>query len=130
MAVSYAGTRVQFGRPIGSFQAIKHRCADVFMDTETTRWVVYHAAALASDPETSSVELDAAAHMTAAYAAPSSFRAVAHLLQVLGGIGYTWEHDGHLHFKRATAAARLLGTSTHHLDEVAQLIDAAPSAAP
>ncbi len=130
MAVSYAGTRVQFGRPIGSFQAVKHRCADVFIDTETTRWVVFHAAALASDPETGADALEEAAHLTSAYAASSSFRAVANLLQVLGGIGYTWEHPGHLYFKRATAAARLLGSSTHHLDAVSAVIDAAPSAAP
>lgn len=126
MAVSYAGTRVQFGRPIGGFQAIKHRCADVFMDTETTRWVVYHAAALASDPETTAEGLDEAAHMTSAYAASSSFRGVANLLQVLGGIGYTWEHQGHLYFKRATAAARLLGSSSYHLDAVSRAIDEAP----
>jgi alkylation response protein AidB-like acyl-CoA dehydrogenase len=130
MAVSYAGTRVQFGRPIGSFQAIKHRCADIFMNTETTRWVVYHAAALASDAETDTADLEAAAHMTSAYAASSSFRAVADLLQVLGGIGYTWEHDGHLYFKRATALARLLGSATHHLDAVWQLVDTAPDPVP
>jgi alkylation response protein AidB-like acyl-CoA dehydrogenase len=130
IAVSHAGTRVQFGRPIGSFQAIKHRCADVFMDTETTRWVVYHAAALASDPETTAEGLDEAAHMTSAYAAASSFRGVANLLQVLGGIGYTWEHQGHLYFKRATTAARLLGSSTYHLDAVSRVIDEVPSPAP
>ncbi|MER7684927.1 acyl-CoA dehydrogenase family protein [Streptomyces sp. NPDC097610] len=130
MAVSHAGTRVQFGRPIGGFQAIKHRCADVFMDTETTRWVVYHAAALASDQDTTAKELDESAHMTSAYAASSSYRAVAHLLQVLGGIGYTWEHSGHLYFKRATAAGRLLGSTTHHLDAISAVINATPSSAP
>lgn len=130
MAVSYAGTRVQFGRPIGGFQAIKHRCADVFMDTETTRWAVYHAAALAADPATTTAELDEAAHMTSAYAAAASSRAVAHLLQVLGGIGYTWEHPGHLYFKRSAAAGRLLGASTHHLDAVSAVIEAAPSPVP
>jgi alkylation response protein AidB-like acyl-CoA dehydrogenase len=130
MAVAHAGTRVQFGRPIGGFQAIKHRCADVFIDTETTRWAVYHAAALASDPRTSTAELSEAAHATSAYASGASFRAAANLLQVLGGIGYTWEHDGHLYFKRATAAARLLGASTYHLDAVSAVIDAAPSPAP
>jgi alkylation response protein AidB-like acyl-CoA dehydrogenase len=130
LAVSYASTRVQFGRPIGGFQAIKHRCADVFMDTETTRWAVYHASALASDPGTTVEDLEQSAHLTSAYAASSSFRAVANLLQVLGGIGYTWEHDGHLYFKRATAAARLLGTTSHHLDAISAVIDAEPSAAP
>jgi alkylation response protein AidB-like acyl-CoA dehydrogenase len=130
MAVAYAGTRVQFGRPIGSFQAIKHRCADVFMDTETTRWVVYHAAVLASDPDTPAEALDEVAHMASAYAASSSFRAVAHLLQVLGGIAYTWEHPSHLYFKRATAAARLLGSPTNHLDAISAVIDNAPSPAP
>jgi alkylation response protein AidB-like acyl-CoA dehydrogenase len=130
MAVSYAGTRVQFGRPIGGFQAIKHRCADVFIDTETTRWVVYYAAALAADPATTTAELDEAAHMTSAYAAAASSRAVAHLLQVLGGIGYTWEHPGHLYFKRAAATGRLLGSSGHHLDAVSAVIEAAPSPVP
>jgi alkylation response protein AidB-like acyl-CoA dehydrogenase len=130
MAVAYAATRTQFGRPIGGFQAIKHRCADVFIDTETTRWVVYHAAALASDPDTSVDELVEAAHLTCAYSASSSFRAVAHLLQILGGIGYTWEHPAHLHFKRATAAARLLGAPQHHLDAIWNVIDAQPSPTP
>jgi len=130
LAVEYAATRTQFGRPIGGFQAIKHRCADVFMDTETTRWVVHHAAALASDPEVTTDDLAQEAHLASAYAATSSFRAVANLLQILGGIGYTWEHDGHLYFKRATAAARLLGSTRSHLDAVSRAIDAAPSPAP
>ena len=126
--VSYAGTRTQFGRPIGGFQAVKHRCADVFIDAETTRWVIYHAAAVASDPAMTTGELAEAAHLTAAYTTSATFRAAANLLQVLGGIGYTWEHTGHLYFKRATATARLLGPARHHLDAISDIIDASPSA--
>lgn len=125
--VAYAAARTQFGRPIGGFQAVKHRCADVFIDAETTRWVVYHAAALAADPATATADLAEAAHLAAAYAASAAFRATANLLQVLGGIGYTWEHTGHLYFKRATATARLLGPARHHLDAICGVIDAAPS---
>lgn len=126
-AVSHATTREQFGRPIGSFQAIKHRCADIFMDAEMTRWVVYHAAAVASDPDHPAAELHEEAVLASTFASSSVFRAAAHLLQVLGGIGYTWEHDGHLYFKRATASARLLGSSRCRLDAIASFIDAHPS---
>lgn len=125
--VLHATTREQFGRPIGGFQAIKHRCADIFMDLETTRWVVYHAAAAAADPETSAADLHEEALVASAYASSSAFKSVANLLQVLGGIGYTWEHDGHLYFKRATASASLLGSSRHRLDAIASLIDDHPS---
>lgn len=130
MVVDYAATRTQFGRPIGGFQAIKHRCADVFMDTETTRWTVYYAAALAADPQATTAEVVEAGHLTYAYAASSSLRAVANLLQVLGGIGYTWEHPGHLYFKRATTVARLLGSRHWHLDALSNTIDAMPSPVP
>ncbi|MGX7733080.1 acyl-CoA dehydrogenase family protein [Rhodococcus sp. 2H158] len=130
MVVEYARSRVQFGRPIGGFQAIKHRCADVFIDTETTRWVVYHAAALAADEKTTTADLVESAHLTCVYSSSHSFRAVANLLQVLGGIGYTWEHPGHLYFKRATATARLLGSSRRRLDVLATTMDALPSPSP
>lgn len=131
MAVDYAKNRVQFGRPIGGFQAIKHRCADIFVDAETTRWVVFHAAANASDPSTSSVEITEESRMSTAYATASALRGASHLLQILGGIGYTWEHTGHLYFKRATAGARLLGSTGSRLDEIAASIDTfAPSDSP
>lgn len=126
-AVSHATRREQFGRPIGSFQAIKHRCADIFMDAETTRWVVYHAAAAASDPDHPAADLHEEAILANTYASSSVFHAAANLLQILGGIGYTWEHDGHLYFKRATASARLLGSSRRRLDAIASLIDDHPS---
>lgn len=129
-AVEHAAGREQFGRPIGGFQAIKHRCADIFMDAETTRWVVYHVAAAASDAATSATELHEEVILAGSHAAPAVFRAAANLLQILGGIGYTWEHDGHLYFKRATVSARLLGSSQHRLDAIASFIDDRPSPVP
>jgi alkylation response protein AidB-like acyl-CoA dehydrogenase len=120
LAVSYAKSRVQFNRPIGAFQAIKHRCADMFVDLELSRWTVYLAACMlgsghAGDPA-EAVQLAA---QTRAVVSTAFSRASASLLQVLGGIGYTWEHDAHLFFKRAAASARLLGTVEDMFDVVA-----------
>ncbi|MEU1956002.1 acyl-CoA dehydrogenase family protein [Nocardia rhamnosiphila] len=91
------------------------------------RWVVHRTAAAAADPDTPADELHEEALLAGTYASSSAFRAAANLLQVLGGIGYTWEHKGHLYFKRATASGRLLGSSHHRLDAIASLIDDHPS---
>lgn len=122
IAVEHAKTRTQFGRPIGSFQAIKHRCADMFVDAETTRWVVYYAAALADQEADEMADLAHIAHMTGAFATAATQRAAANLLQVLGGIGYTWEHPAHRYFKRSTATGQILGGRRQHLDAVAAVI--------
>jgi alkylation response protein AidB-like acyl-CoA dehydrogenase len=116
MAVTYAKVRHQFGRPIGSFQAIQHTLADMFVLVETARAMAYHAAwEAAHEPD---LEITSAA--TAAYAAEAFHRCAADTIQVHGGIGFTWEHDAHLYFKRARAGRTLLGSTTEHRETVAR----------
>jgi alkylation response protein AidB-like acyl-CoA dehydrogenase len=111
MAVSYAQNRVQFGRPIGSFQAIKHLCADMYTDIACARALVYDAVT-----EVEHVAVSAAA----AWASEAFVRAAERTMQIHGGISYTWEHDCHLYLRRARAAERLLGTVRGSYDDVAQ----------
>ena len=119
MSVDYAKTRHQFGRPIGSFQAVKHKCADMLVDVEMGRSAMYYAA-WAADDEPS--ELPLAASMAKAYCSDAYTRVTANGIQVHGGIGFTWEHDMHLYFKRAKANEMLLGDPTYHRDRVARLV--------
>jgi alkylation response protein AidB-like acyl-CoA dehydrogenase len=119
MSVDYARTRVQFGRPIGSFQAIKHKCADMLVEVESARSAVAHAAwAAASDPG----ELPVAASMAKAYCSEAYVHAAAETIQIHGGIGFTWEHDAHLYFRRAKSSEVLLGTPSHHRELLAQRV--------
>jgi alkylation response protein AidB-like acyl-CoA dehydrogenase len=106
MAVEYAKVRVQFGRPIGSFQAIKHKCADMLVDVESGRSAAYYAASvLDDDSENPSIAAALAkAHCSAAYT-----RAAGENIQIHGGIGFTWEHAAHLYFKRAKTSEILFG---------------------
>lgn len=123
MAVVHAGSRVQFDRPIGAFQAVKHRCADMFVDLELSRWAVYVAAwTLATPGEQRLEDSECLAAMTGVVVSEAFQRSTASLLQVLGGVGYTWEHDAHLLFKRSASSARLLGTVDELLDVVANEI--------
>jgi alkylation response protein AidB-like acyl-CoA dehydrogenase len=116
MSVEYAKTRRQFGRPIGSFQAVKHRLADALVDVEGMRSSTYYAAwCLGSqDPEGS-----LAASMAKAWCSDASQRVMAAGLQVHGGIGFTWDHDLHLHLKRAQLDASSFGDARWHRDRVA-----------
>ncbi len=119
MAVEYAKVRHQFGRPIGSFQAIKHRCADLLLEVESLRSaVVYAAAALAED----SAEIPVVAALVKAYASDVYFHVAAENIQIHGGIGFTWEHDAHLYFKRAKASELFLGDATLHRERLATRI--------
>ncbi len=119
MAVGYAKTRHQFARPIGSFQAIKHRCADLLLEVETLRSAVgYAAAAVAED----SAEVPVVAALAQAYASDVYFHAAAENIQIHGGIGFTWEHDAHLYFKRAKASELFLGDASYHRERLAQRI--------
>jgi alkylation response protein AidB-like acyl-CoA dehydrogenase len=119
MAVTYAKARHQFGRAIGSFQTIKHRCADLLLEIESLRSAVgYAAAAVAED----SPEIPAVASLTQAYASDVFFHAAAENIQIHGGIGFTWEHDAHLYFKRAKASELFLGDATYHRDHLADRI--------
>jgi alkylation response protein AidB-like acyl-CoA dehydrogenase len=118
MAVQYAKERKQFDRPIGSFQAVSHRCAQMLLEVEGARSLAYWAAwALDHEPETAI----RAASMAKAYAGDAGFRVAASAVQVHGGIGFTWEHDLHFFLKRAKANAHAFGDSRWHRDRVAEL---------
>jgi alkylation response protein AidB-like acyl-CoA dehydrogenase len=117
LAVAYAGERVQFGRPIGSFQAIKHKCADMLMRVEAARSASYYAACAA---EERGAELAAAASLAKAYCSDAYFQCAADCLQIHGGVGFTWEYAVHLYFKRAKSSESLLGDATHHRELVAR----------
>jgi alkylation response protein AidB-like acyl-CoA dehydrogenase len=117
LAVDYAKTRQQFGRAIGSFQAIKHACADMLVDVEMARAAAWYGAFAAGEQDPG--ELARAASQAKAVASDAYFRNASRSIQIHGGIGFTWEHDAHLHFKRARAAATLLGDPAYHRDRYA-----------
>jgi len=120
MAVEYAKIRVQFNRPIGGFQAVKHMCADMYTLMETARSAVLYAAwCVAHD----SSDLAAVAHLTKAYCSEAYYNVAADNIQLHGGIGFTWEHDCHLFFKRATASLQYLGSARFHRELLAQAIN-------
>ena len=119
MSVEYAKVRVQFGRPIGSFQAIKHKCADMLLEVESGRSASYYAGwAAAEDNE----ELATVAPLAKAYCSDMYFHCAAENIQIHGGIGFTWEHDAHLYFKRAKSSEILFGDATYHRELLAQRI--------
>jgi alkylation response protein AidB-like acyl-CoA dehydrogenase len=119
MSVEYAKVRVQFGRPIGSFQAIKHKCADMLLEVESAKSAAYYSAwAAAEDNE----ELPVVASLSKAYCSDAYFHATAENIQIHGGIGFTWEHPAHLYFKRAKSSEILLGDATYHRELLAQRI--------
>jgi alkylation response protein AidB-like acyl-CoA dehydrogenase len=119
MAVGYAKTRHQFGRPIGSFQAIKHRCADLLLEVESLRSAVAYAAAAVAE---NSAEVPVVAALAKAYASDVYFHAAAENIQIHGGIGFTWEHDAHLYFKRAKSSELFLGDASYHREHLAERI--------
>lgn len=120
MAVDYAKTRVQFGRKVGSFQAVKHRCADLLVETELARSAAYHAIhAAAQDPD----ELPIAAALAGTICSEAYKRCALDNIQIHGGIGFTWEHPAHLYMKRARSSQRFLGTPGRHRTRLAGLLD-------
>jgi alkylation response protein AidB-like acyl-CoA dehydrogenase len=119
MSVEYAKVRVQFGRPIGSFQAIKHKCADMLLEVESSKSAAYYAAWAAAEDND---ELPVAASLAKAYCSDAYFHAASENIQIHGGIGFTWEHDAHLYFKRAKSSEILLGDATYHRELLAQRI--------
>ena len=128
MAVEYAKDRQQFGRPIGAYQAVSHRCAQMLLETENSRSAVY-GAAWAADAEPESLPL--AASMAKAYASDAGWRVPDASIQVHGGIGFTWEHDLHFFLKRGKANAATFGDARWHRERVADLVLAeAPAPAP
>jgi acyl-CoA dehydrogenase len=111
LTVDYAKVRVQFGRPIGSYQAVKHGCADMYCDYELGLSAVRYAAWAADQARD---ELPVAAALAQSYLGPAYFRAATLMVQYHGGIGYTWEHDAHLYYKRAKSSELLFGRPSTH----------------
>lgn len=119
VAVQYAKDRLQFGRPIGSFQAVKHRLADMMVDLEHARSTAYHAVWALTD---GSDDPALAASIAQATCSAAFSRIAADAIQTLGGIGFTWEHQAHLYFKRSIVDAALLGSAEEHRSRVAELV--------
>ena len=118
LAVAYARQRQQFGRPIGAYQAVSHRCADMLLMVESARSAVLSAGWTADhEPE----RLPFAASVAKAVAADAAWQVATSALQIHGGIGFTWEHPIHLFVRRAAVSSRLLGSVDHHLDRAAHL---------
>lgn len=118
-AVEYAKTRIQFGRPIGSFQAIKHKCADMLLEVESAKSAAYYAGWAAAED---SDELPVVASLAKSYCSEAYFHAAAESIQIHGGIGFTWEHPAHLYFKRAKSSELMLGDPAYHRELLAQRI--------
>ena len=117
LSVEYAKVRKQFGRPIGSFQSIKHKCADMLMMIESARSAAFYASALAAQGD---ADLEEAASTAKAYCSDTFFHCAAETIQIHGGIGFTWEHPAHIYFKRAKATESLFGDPSFHRERVAQ----------
>ncbi len=116
-SVEYAKNRVQFGRPIGSFQAIKHKCADMLLDVESAKSAAYYAAWAAQERND---ELPIAASLAKSFCSEAYFHCAAENIQIHGGIGFTWEHPAHLYFKRAKSSELFLGDPAYHRELLAQ----------
>jgi alkylation response protein AidB-like acyl-CoA dehydrogenase len=116
-AVDYAKNRIQFGRPIGSFQAIKHKCADMLVEVESARSAAYYAAWTAEDD---SAELPVVASLAKSYCSDAFVNAAAQNIQIHGGMGFTWEHPAHLYYRRAKSSELMLGDPAYHRELIIQ----------
>lgn len=116
-AVAYAKMRVQFGRPIASFQSLKHKAADMLMEVELAKAGAYYAAAAADE---GAEDISALASLAKATAADTYIQTAIHAIQIHGGIGFTWENDTHLWFKRAKSSEVFLGGSDYHRERLMQ----------
>jgi alkylation response protein AidB-like acyl-CoA dehydrogenase len=121
-AVDYAKLRMQFGRPIGSFQAIKHKCAEMLLEVELAASAARYAAAAIDEHDP---EVPALASLAKAMASDAYMRAAIECLQIHGGIGFTWDQDTHLWFKRAKSSEVMLGDASHHRERYLALTEAA-----
>lgn len=121
-AVRYAKDRIQFGRPIGSFQAVKHRCADMLVEVEGARSAVVHAAAT-----TAPDQLAIAASVAKLASSEAFTHAAFDNMRIHGGLGFTWEHDAHLYMRRAKASALMFGDPDHHASRLADLTTSTPA---
>jgi alkylation response protein AidB-like acyl-CoA dehydrogenase len=122
-AVEYAQLRMQFGRLIGSFQAVKHKCADMLVDVEQAKSAAYYAAAAAADGD---ADLSAVAATAKATVSDAYMRIAAECIQIHGGIGFTWDNNTHLWFKRAKNSEVFLGSPALHRERYMQSIEAQP----
>ncbi len=120
LCTAYAKVRVAFGRPIGAYQAIKHRCADMLVAIENAKSITYYAA-WAADRDAPDAPL--AASMAKAYVSDAARKVAGDGIQIHGGIGFTWEHDLHLYFKRAKGSEVTFGDATLHRERVARLLE-------
>jgi alkylation response protein AidB-like acyl-CoA dehydrogenase len=119
MAVAHARTRRQFNRPIGQFQAIKHKCADMLVLVECARSAAWYAAWAAVHEQAA---LPVAAAVAKATCSDAAFRCAAENIQIHGGLGFTWDHDAHLYFKRAKSSETFMGDSARQRDRVAHAL--------
>ncbi|MBB3665596.1 alkylation response protein AidB-like acyl-CoA dehydrogenase [Prauserella sediminis] len=123
LTVEYAKVRTQFGRPIGSFQAIKHKCADLVLELEAARSAQQHATVLADGgADTDPADLAAAAAVCGSWCGEVAVHVAKEAIQIHGGVGYTWEHDAHLYLKRAKSTELLFGTPAAHRARLADLL--------
>jgi alkylation response protein AidB-like acyl-CoA dehydrogenase len=120
MTTEYAKIRVAFGKPIGAYQGVKHRAADMLVDIENAKSLTYYAAWAVDE---NVAEAGLAASMAKAYVTDAYRKVAGAGIQLHGGIGFTWEHDLHLYFKRAKSSEFTFGDATYHRERVAQLIN-------
>jgi len=114
-ALAYSMMRMQFGKPIASFQAMKHKAADMLLEVELAKSAAYYAAAALDEGDD---ELEAVAHLAKAGASDTYMQTAIHAIQIHGGIGFTWDNDTHLWFKRAKSSEVLLGDAAHHRERM------------
>jgi alkylation response protein AidB-like acyl-CoA dehydrogenase len=125
LTVAYTGERVQFNRTIASFQAVKHKAADMMLQTEVARSASYYAACVAQEALQGgpmAAELGEAASVAKSYCSDAYFAVAGDSLQLFGGVGFTWEYDVHLYFKRAKSSEHLLGNGAFHRERLAQAL--------
>jgi len=120
MSVDYAKSRVAFGKPIGSYQAVKHKCAEMLLQLENAKSLTYYAAWACQEGAPGASQ---AASMAKAYATEMLCHVAADGIQVHGGIGFTWDHDMHLYFKRAQSSRFTFGDATWHRERVARMLE-------
>lgn len=118
ISVEHAKSRFQFGRAIGSFQAVKHMCADMLVAVEHAKSAAWHAARTLEDPEESPI----AVPLAKSVCSDAYVYVAGEMIQILGGLGFTWEHDAHLYFKRAKSNSLLLGSVDSHRDRLSDAI--------
>ena len=125
MTVAYTSERVQFNRTIASYQAVKHKAADMMLQTEVARSAIYYAACVAQEALEGGPlagELREAASVAKSYCSDAYFAVAGDALQLFGGVGFTWEYDVHLYFKRAKSSEHLLGNGAYHRERLASLL--------